>query len=127
VESALGVEINPEAVERANRTAQTLGLTHLRFQASDASQVKSELEKMKADLILVNPPRRGIGESLSLIRESKARYLIYSSCQAETLAKDLLDLKDVFEVERVQLFDMFPHTEHYETLVLLKSIVADKT
>lgn len=126
VKEAIGVEINSEAVMRANETAKVNGWDHLKFFASDASKVKDLVLGFDPEVILVNPPRRGLGEAIQLVKEVKSQYFIYSSCNAETLAQDLEKLKDEFKVVRVQLFDMFPHTDHFETLVLLQSKVFDK-
>jgi 23S rRNA (uracil747-C5)-methyltransferase len=122
VDTALGIEINEDAVARANRTATTLGLNHLRFIASDAALVEKELISAQAEMLLVNPPRRGLSTSLTLIKNNPSPYMIYSSCNVITLAQDLTALKDIYRPQKVQLFDMFPHTEHFETLVLLKAI-----
>lgn len=120
VEEAIGIEINPEAVRIATETASELGLSHLKFFPLDAGHSGNILSQNRPDLILVNPPRRGLGESLALVRESGSRWLIYSSCSAESLAKDLKELSGDYQIEKAQIFDMFPHTNHYETLVLLR-------
>ena len=119
VNEAIGFEIDSDAVKVANNTAMTLGLSHLKFISKDAAEIGTELKNFSPDLVLVNPPRRGLGLSLPLFKEGYP-YLIYSSCSAETLIKDLKDLRDVYEIKRAQIFDMFPHTEHFETLVLLQ-------
>ncbi|MGX7901392.1 23S rRNA (uracil(747)-C(5))-methyltransferase RlmC, partial [Klebsiella pneumoniae] len=70
-------------------------------------------------LVLVNPPRRGIGAELcDYLSRMAPPYIIYSSCNARTMATDIARLSG-YRVERVQLFDMFPHTAHYEVLTLL--------
>lgn len=68
--------------------------------------------------MLVNPPRRGIGKPLCDYLSTMApRFIIYSSCNAQTMAKDIRELP--LPHRTVQLFDMFPHTAHYEVLTLL--------
>jgi 23S rRNA (uracil747-C5)-methyltransferase len=119
VKKALGVEINEEAVATAKHTAHMAGLTHLRFIASDAGSVENVVKEFHPDVLLVNPPRRGLGSALDLVAKSQARHLIYSSCSHETLAEDVRKL-DGYEVVKAQIFDMFPHTSHFETLVLLQ-------
>lgn len=126
VSEALGIEINPEAVERANQTAKEKGWRHLKFLAQDAGKVEATALQFSPDLILVNPPRRGLGEARELLKKIEANYFIYSSCNAESLAQDLIELKDHYQIVKAQVFDMFPHTEHFETLVLLKSISGGK-
>jgi len=126
VKQAVGVEINPEAVARANLTAKEMNWAHLSFIAEDAANVAELVLKFNPELILVNPPRRGLGQAVEIMKKVKSEYFIYSSCNAETLAQDLVSLKDHFKIVRVQIFDMFPHTEHFETLVLLKSTASYK-
>lgn len=67
----------------------------------------------------MNPPRRGIGKPLcDYLGQMAPLFIIYSSCNAQTMAKDIAALPG-YRIERVQLFDMFPHTAHYEVLTLL--------
>lgn len=118
VKQAMGIEIDTEAVKVANLSAQDAGLDHLKFIAQDAAKLQNELNKLSPDLLLVNPPRRGLGDALNLVMDSNAKYLIYSSCSIESFEKDLKQLDQRYELKKIQLFDMFPHTEHFETLAL---------
>jgi 23S rRNA (uracil747-C5)-methyltransferase len=121
VKKALGIEINKSAVKTANETAQSLGLSHVSFKCADVTQIDAEIEKFAPDLILVNPPRRGLTSSVELIRKSGAKNLIYSSCLLESLESDLGKLSDLYCVKKAKIFDMFPHTGHFESLVWLQS------
>ena len=113
-----GIEIAPEAIASAKQSAAELGLTNLHFQALDSTQFATA-EGDIPDLVLVNPPRRGIGRALcDYLGRMAPPYIIYSSCNTRTMAKDFALLPG-YRVERVQLFDMFPHTAHYEVLTLL--------
>lgn len=114
----VGIEIEPEAIACAQDSAEKLGFEGLRFESLDAATF-SATSGEKPDVVIVNPPRRGLGEQLCkwLGRVAPER-IIYSSCNAESLARDLEKLSG-YRVMRVQLFDMFPHTPHYETLVEL--------
>src|SRR5690606_27282480 len=78
VKEAVGFEVNSEAVNEANRSAQAQGLKHLTFKCSDAAKVGTELRNFAPQLVLVNPPRRGLGESVKLFEETQYPYLIYS-------------------------------------------------
>ena len=72
------------------------------------------------ELVVVNPPRRGIGDRLAGWLESSAvRHVVYSSCDAGSLERDLAAMPSLRPV-RAQVFDMFPQTDHFETLVLLE-------
>ncbi|MGP3593162.1 23S rRNA (uracil(747)-C(5))-methyltransferase RlmC [Vagococcus sp. WN89Y] len=116
-----GIEIAPQAIACATQSAQALGLHNLRFQALDSTQFATAQEDIPT-LVLVNPPRRGIGPALCDDLSNMAPpYIIYSSCNAATMANDIRMLAG-YKIERVQLFDMFPHTAHYEVLTLLSRV-----
>ncbi|MEQ0270100.1 23S rRNA (uracil(747)-C(5))-methyltransferase RlmC [Klebsiella oxytoca] len=113
-----GIEIAPEAIACAKQSAAELGLNNLHFQALDSTQFATG-EGDIPDLVLVNPPRRGIGDGLcDYLNRMAPDFIIYSSCNARTMAKDIARLNG-YRIARVQLFDMFPHTAHYEVLTLL--------
>ncbi|WP_408097945.1 23S rRNA (uracil(1939)-C(5))-methyltransferase RlmD [Peredibacter sp. HCB2-198] len=120
IEEGLGIEINADAVLQANLTAAKQNLSHLKFKSADAGKVSDELKAFDPEVILVNPPRRGLADATDLIINQRPEHLIYSSCNYETLAQDLRKLSLHYSVKRVQLFDMFPQTRHFETLVLLE-------
>ena len=112
-----GVEISAEAVAAAQESAPA----GVAFVAEDAlTYVTQALRTGDApDLVVVNPPRRGIGTDLAgLLDESATKAVLYSSCNAETLARDLAAMGSL-RPQRAQVFDMFPHTDHYEVLTLL--------
>lgn len=114
-----GIELSEEAIASACRSRDELGLAGVRFQAGDAAAFARAAIRLPP-LVIVNPPRRGIGSALcQRLRESEARWIIYSSCNVESLARDLADLAD-FRVRQARLFDMFPHTDHFEVACLLE-------
>lgn len=113
-----GIEIAPEAIACATQSAQVLGLHNQHFQALDSTQFATA-QQDAPDLVLVNPPRRGIGAELcGYLSRMAPPFIVYSSCNAQSMAKDIRQLPG-YRIERVQLFDMFPHTAHYEVLTLL--------
>ncbi|HMT94879.1 23S rRNA (uracil(747)-C(5))-methyltransferase RlmC [uncultured Thiothrix sp.] len=113
-----GIEIEAEAIACARNSAQALHLKHVNFLALDSNQFQPNAEH-KPELVIVNPPRRGLGmELVTQLATLNPAAILYSSCNALTLAQDLPQLKN-YQIKRVQLFDMFAHTEHFETLVLL--------
>jgi 23S rRNA (uracil747-C5)-methyltransferase len=88
------------------------------FRALDAADFAVGQTRVPS-LVIVNPPRRGIGAELArFLDASPVQHLIYSSCNADSLARDLA-LMPSFRLRRAGVFDMFPHTTHYEVLTLL--------
>ena len=72
------------------------------------------------DAIVCNPPRRGLdAATVILIQKLKPRLLIYSSCNATTLQRDIQRLGSDYQINSMQPFDMFPFTHHFEVLALL--------
>lgn len=116
--AVLGIEVSAEAVASARATATRLGLD-VELVCDDATS--ADLSGRPApDLVVVNPPRRGIGQDLaSWLDASPATRVIYSSCNPDSLAQDLTQMPGLTPV-RAQLFDMFPQTAHAEVLVLLE-------
>lgn len=114
-----GIEISASAIASATQSAEQLGLKNVQFASLDSANFALNKQGEHPDLIIVNPPRRGIGKSLAdYMNQLAAPYLIYSSCNAQTMAKDFASLTN-YQLEKVQLFDMFPHTSHYEVLTFL--------
>jgi 23S rRNA (uracil747-C5)-methyltransferase len=119
--SVLGVEGSEQAVANARRSAVELGMPHVRFEPGDAGAF-ARSQRQWPDLVVVNPPRRGIGTDLARAIEASATpHVIYSSCNAESLARDLAAMPSL-QPRRAQLLDMFPHTAHYEVIVMLERI-----
>lgn len=119
IKQGLGIEISDSAVKKANQSALENNIHHLKFICADSKDAARDLRLFRPDLVLVNPPRRGLAESLNWLMTEKFNFIIYSSCSHETLIQDLEQLKKIYEIKKVQIFDMFPHTKHFETLVLL--------
>ncbi|UPS64132.1 MULTISPECIES: 23S rRNA (uracil(747)-C(5))-methyltransferase RlmC [Providencia] len=116
-----GIEISAPAIASAQQSANELGLKHVEFNALDSTGFATAHQDIP-QLILVNPPRRGIGKELcDYLSRMQPEYILYSSCNAQTMAQDLQRLTG-YHVCKVQLFDLFPHTSHYEVLTLLKRI-----
>jgi 23S rRNA (uracil747-C5)-methyltransferase len=115
-----GIEIEAEAIACARMSAEQMGLDKVSFGALDSTDfARGSAAAEKPDLIIVNPPRRGIGEDLCLaLSEFAPGAILYSSCNPKTLAKDLAKIQG-YEIAKVQLFDLFPHTDHFEVLCLL--------
>ena len=119
----IGVEQNPAAVRDAIRIARLNGVKNIRFVAADATawmQAAAE-EHLPLDVLMMDPPRSGsTPEFLAAAARLSPRRIVYISCCPETQARDLALLqKSGYRVTLIQPVDMFPHTEHVETVVLL--------
>lgn len=117
----IGVEVVEDAVEDARANAKRNGLTNTEFHVGAAERVIPELynKGYKADVVVVDPPRKGCDEIvLRTISEMNPERIVYVSCKPSTLARDLRILEDFgYETVAVQPVDMFPHTGHVETVV----------
>lgn len=119
-----GVEIIEEAINDANKNAQLNNITNAEFIVGKSEEVIPKLYKennIKADVIVVDPPRKGCDEELlKVICEMKPEKVVYVSCDSATLARDLKFLcENDFKLEKVQPFDLFCMTTHVETVCLL--------
>ncbi|MFA1512451.1 23S rRNA (uracil(1939)-C(5))-methyltransferase RlmD [Priestia aryabhattai] len=119
-----GVEIVPEAIEDAKRNAELNGIHNAEFAVGEAEVVIPNWYKqgIKADVIVVDPPRKGCDEALlNTIIDMKPKKVVYVSCGPATLARDLAILeKGGYETVEVQPVDMFPHTTHVECVIWMK-------
>lgn len=117
----LGVETSVEAVASARLSAREAGAGAARFVAQDATAFAlAAAPDDVPDLVIVNPPRRGIGPDLAgWLERSGVRHVVYSSCNATSLARDLEAMPSL-RPARARVLDMFPHTHHYEVVTLLE-------
>lgn len=118
-----GVEIVEPAILDARKNAVVNNISNVEFIVGESETVIPELYKkdIKADVIVVDPPRKGCGEELlRTIASMKPEKVIYVSCDPGTLARDLKYLSENgFRVLEVQPVDMFPVTAHVECVVLI--------
>ena len=121
--TVVGVERNREAVQDAIGNAKHNGITNAKFYAADATQwiVDAADKGQTADVIFMDPPREGSTEAfLQAVAKMGPARLVYVSCGPDSLARDLAQITALgYRVESIQPVDMFPHTEHIETVVLL--------
>ena len=120
----IGVELNADAVRDAKFNAKRNDIDNIEFYTADASDFMVEMAKAgeKADLVIMDPPRAGSDERFmnSVITLSPEK-VVYVSCNPETLARDLrYFVRHGYSVRRIQPVDMFPHTNHVETVCMLR-------
>ena len=125
----VGVELNRDAVQDAIGNARHNGVKNARFFAADATRWIGEAAAAgeKADVIFMDPPREGsTPEFLASVARMAPKRVVYVSCNPVTLARDLATLTKLgYKAEGFTPVDMFPHTEHIETVVLLSHKKAD--
>ena len=122
-----GVEIVPQAIDDARQNAKLNGIKNAEFFVGKAEEVlpeKYEKEGIYADVIVVDPPRKGCDTAaLETMVKMKPERIVYVSCDSATLARDVKWLGERgYEVKKVKACDMFPGTVHVETIVLLSKL-----
>ncbi len=119
----IGVEIVPQAVRDAKENAKKNGFINAEFYAGDAFAVTKELLKKgeKADIAVIDPPRKGCDPRLlETLFSMQPKKILYISCNPATLARDAKALAEKgYHTEDVYPFDLFPNTCHVESVALL--------
>ena len=99
------------------------GIENAEFLCADAGAAALELEKqgVKADVVVVDPPRKGLNaDAIEAIARFAPRRLVYVSCDPATLARDVALLKEKgFKLQNAQAFDLFPRCAHVESVVCM--------
>jgi 23S rRNA (uracil747-C5)-methyltransferase len=114
-----GVETSTEAVASAQLSAREAGLERVTFRAGDATEFALQAS-MTPELVIVNPPRRGLGAELCRwLESSSVDHVVYSSCHSGSLARDLAAMPSL-RPRQARVLDMFPQTSHDEVLTLLE-------
>ena len=129
-----GVEIVPQAIEDAKQNAKLNNITNAEFFVGAAEDIVAEQYeksggKLRADVVTLDPPRKGCDEKLleTVVKMAPSR-IVYVSCDPGTLARDVKVLTDKgYEVKRVRACDMFGWSFHVETVVLLSQQKPDDT
>ena len=118
-----GIEIVEEAVESARKNAALNGLDNCTFLAGDVFETLTQLEG-KPDFVILDPPREGVHEkALKRIIGYGITDMVYVSCKASSFVTDMQFLKTQgWTIKRFSLVDMFPETQHIETIVLLQKL-----
>ena len=130
VKEVYGVEVIETAVEDAKKNAERNGITNAHYVAYSAENAMAKWSKdgIKPDVIIVDPPRKGLTESF--IKASVAMQpekITYVSCNPATMARDIKRYQELgYELKQVQPVDLFPQTHHVETVALLSKLNVDK-
>ena len=121
--NVIGAELNKDAVKDAVANAKRNKIENIRFNCADATEFILGMAEAKqsVDVIMMDPPRAGSTEQfLDAVAKLAPPRVVYVSCNPETLERDLKYITQKgYKVEKIQPVDMFPHTTHVETVVLL--------
>ena len=111
-----GVEINENAIKDARYNAKLNGISNVSFQATDAKNFKKAV-----DVAIIDPPRKGCAPiMLETLLRLKPKRIVYVSCNADTLARDIKSLVNDYQISSsLYSFNMFPRTSHVESVVCL--------
>ena len=119
----IGVEVIPQAVEDAKDNAKRNGIENAEFFCGDAGQAALMLEKqgVKADVVIVDPPRKGLNaDTIEALARFAPRRIVYVSCDPATLGRDVALLKERgYRVKNAMAADLFPRCAHVESIVCL--------
>ena len=120
----IGAEIVPEAVEDARENASANGVKNAEYFCGDAGAVAEKLasERLRPEVVVVDPPRKGLGEEVvPVIASMEPERVVYVSCDPGTLARDVKRFAEQgYRAVRAAAVDLFPRTRHVETIVLLQ-------
>ena len=121
-----GVDISGRNIEDALINAKLNGIDNVNFVCQDAEKYIQEISASgaikKFSTIILDPPRAGLSRKTKLaVRDSRAKNIIYVSCNPKNLAEDLKTLIEAYDIEKMAPVDMFPHTRHAEIIAILKS------
>ena len=126
----IGVELNQGAVRDAVNNAKMNGIDNIRFYCNDAGRFLVNMAEQgeKADVVIMDPPRSGSTEEfMDAVGKLGAGKVVYVSCNPETLARDVRYMKKLgYRAVEAWPVDMFPETDHVETIVLLSKLDSKK-
>ena len=119
-ERVIGVEVVESAVADAERNCAENGVRNCRFVAGDVRGTLAGLD-VQADVLVIDPPRAGMHRDvLAEVLERRCPRVVYVSCNPATLARDLAEMREVYDVREIQPVDLFPHTYHVEAVARLE-------
>ena len=119
-----GIEIVEQAIEDARENCKINKIMNAKYYVGDTETILENLlenEKIKPDVIVVDPPRKGLDNTtIENMKKVKPKKIVYISCNPSTLVRDLHKLEDIYTINEIQPVDMFPFTSHVECVCVLK-------
>jgi len=120
----VGIELEDVAIKNARKNAQENKVENVAFVEGDMKDVFTEevtAEHGSPDCLITDPPRSGMHpDVVERLKELKVPKLVYISCNSSTMARDLKELNEVYDILEIQPVDMFPQTYHIETVAKLR-------
>ena len=115
-----GIEIVENSIKDAKLNAMLNKITNIEFILGDAFKLINNIED-NIDTIIIDPPRNGISkDGIKSILNIKPNKIVYISCDPITLARDINILKDIYDIKKTYILDMFSYTYHVETVMVLE-------
>lgn len=120
VKKVIGIEIVEDAIIDAKENLKINNISNAKFICGAAAKEISKI-KEKVDVVIVDPPRKGVDrKAIAIMKKISPKKIVYVSCNPVTMARDLSYLNDLYDVKKVTPVDMFPNTAHVESVVLLE-------
>lgn len=114
------IEVNKYSHENAKYNLILNKISNIDFMCGKVGEELSKIHD-NIDLIITDPPRSGMdSKTIEIIKDKNPNKIIYMSCDPITMARDLKELSEMYEVDKIKLFDMFPNTHHVESVCILK-------
>lgn len=124
VKKVYGIEIVEQAIKDAKENAKLNKIENIEFYCGDVEEVLENVlnkENIVPNVVFVDPPRKGLDKhTIQNILNLKPERFVYISCNPATLMRDLKELEKDYEIQEIQPLDMFPFTNHVETIAVLK-------
>ena len=119
VDKIIGIDYNVSNIEDANRNKELNHVFNIEF---ICDKVENQIDSFHdIDCIIVDPPRAGLDQKTrEYLKKIDSKEIIYVSCDAVTLARDLKDLQEMYSIKKIKLFNMFPRTYHVECVSVLE-------
>ena len=119
VKFVYGIEIVKEAIDSANKNKELNRISNIQFFVGDTKEVLKK-ENLMVNKIIVDPPRSGLdSKTKEYLKTLKPEKIVYVSCNPITLARDIKELKHTYQFSKITFVDMFPNTDHVESVCLL--------
>ena len=118
-----GVEINKKAVENAKENAKNNRIENAEFFAGDSADFAEIIKEINPGCIVIDPPRAGLSDkTVRQIMSTNVEKIVYVSCNPSTMSRDLKKLSEMYKMKKSAAVDMFPGTQHVETVILLSRV-----